>query len=133
MGNLHKYFISGVAGIILLGALASLAAVFEAWSVAIVLTHGSLILVSLIVLLSTRYVVRLLRTQERKSRSVTERMIKLIEASTRREQESYNDLRSLNESTRKAIEDAITKAIDTTQDSSAEVKHKLREFDTVVR
>lgn len=137
MGNLRKYFISGVAAVILLGILASLAAVFEAWSVALVLTHGSLLFAVLIVLLSARYVVRLLRTQERKSRVVAERMTRLVEDTAQRERESYKDLRGLIEATQQAIGEAIAKetedAKEVTQDSASELKEKLGELDSTVR
>lgn len=137
MGNLRKYFISGVAAVILLGILASLAAVFEAWSVALVLTHGSLLFAVLIVLLSARYVVRLLRTQERKSRVVAERMTRLVEDTAQRERESHKDLRGLIEATQHAIGEAIEKvtedAKEVTQDSASELKEKLGELDTTVR
>lgn len=136
MGNLRKYFISGVAAVILLGILASLAAVFEAWSVALVLTHGSLLFAVLIVLLSARYVVRLLRTQERKSRVVAERMTRLVEDTAQRERESHKDLRGLIEATQQAIGEAIAKetedAKEVTQDSALELKEKLDELDTTV-
>src|SRR5699024_6205105 len=131
------YFISGVAAVILLGILASLAAVFEAWSVALVLTHGSLLFAVLIVLLSARYVVRLLRTQERKSRVVAERMTRLVEDTAQRERESYKDLRGLIEATQQAIGEAIAKetedAKEVTQDSASELKEKLGELDSTVR
>ena len=137
MGNLRKYFISGVAAVILLGILASLAAVFEAWSVALVLTHGSLLFAVLFVLLSARYVVRLLRTQERKSRVVAERMTRLVEDTAQRERESHKDLRGLIEATQHAIGEAIAKATEdakeVTQDSASELKEKLGELDTTVR
>lgn len=134
---MRKYFISGVAAVILLGILASLAAVFEAWSVALVLTHGSLLFAVLIVLLSARYVVRLLRTQERKSRVVAERMTRLVEDTAQRERESYKDLRGLIEATQQAIGEAIAKetedAKEVTQDSASELKEKLGELDSTVR
>lgn len=141
---MRKYFISGVAAVILLGILASLAAVFEAWSVAIVLTHGSLLFVALIVLLSARYVARLLRTQERKSKSTAERTtrlseesLRLLQESARRERESYNDLRRLNELAQHVIGDAIETSFadvnEKTQDSVSEMKRRLGELDTTVR
>src|SRR5699024_9512133 len=122
---------------ILLGILASFAAVSEAWPVAMMLTQGSLILAVLIVLLSTRYVVRLLRTQERKSRIAAERMTKLVEENARRERESYIDLRRLHASTQSTIGEAIAKAsTDTheiTQDSASEMKRKLEELDSTMQ
>ena len=122
---------------ILLGILASFAAVSEVWPVAMMLTQGSLILAVLIVLLSTRYVVRLLRTQERKSRIAAERMTKLVEENARRERESYIDLRRLHASTQSTIGEAIAKAsTDTheiTQDSASEMKRKLEELDSTMQ
>lgn len=143
-GNLRKYFISDIAAIILLGVLASLAAVSESWSVAIVLTHGSLLFAVLSVLLSARYVVRLLRTQERKSKLTAERIarlsdesVRLLKESARREQESYSALHRLNESTQHVIGDAIATSIgdvnEKTQDSVLEIKRRLGELDTTVR
>ena len=101
------------------------------------LTQGSLVLAVLIVLLSTRYVVRLLRTQERKSRIAAERMTKLVEENARRERESYIGLRRLHASTHSTIGEAIAKASkdthEITRDSASEMNRKLEELDSTMQ
>lgn len=126
---MRKYFTAGVIAILVLAVLASVAAVSQAWGVAIILTQGTILFAVLTILLSARYVVRLLRTQERKSRRTTQELMKLFEDSAQRDQEILQQLRQSQKTIQTTVIES-TSALTTVMESTSAIQDSTSELKT---
>lgn len=125
---MRKYYISGIAAIVLASILASISAILGQWAPAVIFIQISLIIVVLMIMLSTRYIARTTRTNarnartdRRKTRAVVDRLSERLDEYAQVTHESLRDLGSLQQLTQNALTDA-TKA---THDSASELNQQV--------
>lgn len=98
VGNLRKYSIAGALAILLMGILASVAALQGWWALTVIVTHVSLVITVLIILVLIRYVTSLIRTEGRKSRVTVEHLAHGLSQDAanivRRQTESHGELQT---------------------------------------
>lgn len=105
MGNLRRYSIIGLVGIVALGVVGIVAAATEQWALALAFTYGGLVVTVLLVLLSARYLARRARTDDKKARLRLQELRKLIEAVSREEEAFQTEQRQADQRLRKAMAD----------------------------
>lgn len=105
MGNLRRYSIIGLVGIVALGVVGIVAAATEQWALALAFTYGGLVVTVLLVLLSARYLARRARTDDKKARLRLQELRKLIEAVSREEEAFQTEQRQADHRLRKAMAD----------------------------
>lgn len=133
---MRKYFISGIAAVVVLAALATIAAIARSWVLAITLTQGSLLVTVCIIFLSTRYIVRRARTdarnvqtETRKTRSAVASLHEFVDECLRVNADSHNALSNLHRST----QTAVAEATEATEKSAVAVHQRLDDLDTALQ
>ena len=138
MNTLRKLGMTLIAVIILVAVLGTLAAVYEAWVLAIVLIYAALILSVLTTLLATRYIARHARTGEQQAKRTAQRLAARLKVAVQQENQAAHaqlrrvvgtiqeDVRSSNRAIEETIEESLAELHTKMEKLSQTVEHRSR-------
>ena len=126
---MRKFGIVGLASVVLMACVGSLAALQGLWTLSVFLVYGTVVMTALMILLASRYTSRLIRTETRKSLAAIRDLTALVERYGRENESRMNTQRQLLE----ANQEVISSVKNSTETTVVDLEHGFGQIESVVR